>query len=79
MFEKVQAERRIGSGRVIADVLTKGSLRPELTVEDAADILWVLNDAGLYHLLVQRRGWTQDKFQSWLSASMRSELLAGAD
>ena len=79
VFEKIQAERRVGSGRVIADVLAKGALRPELTVEDAADILWVLNDAGLYHLLVQRRGWTRDKFQSWLSALMRTQLLAPMD
>ena len=79
VFEKVQTERRIGSERVIGDVVSKGPLRPELTVEIAADILWVLNDAGLYHLLVQRRGWTHDQFRAWLSASMRSQLLAQPD
>ena len=79
VFEKIQAERRIGSGRVIADLLAKAPLRPDLSIEEAADVLWVLNDAGLYHLLVQRRGWAQDQFRTWLSAAMRDQLLAPPD
>ena len=46
-----------------------------MTAEVAADLLWVLNDAGLYHLLVHQRGWPQEQFQTWLSASMRAQLL----
>ncbi len=76
VFEKIQEERRIGSGRVIADLLSKGPLQPGLPAEQAADILWTLNDAGLYHLLVQRRGWQHDQFRAWLSAAMRGQLLA---
>jgi AcrR family transcriptional regulator len=76
VFDKIQAERRVGSGRVIEDVQSKGPLRPGLTAEVAADLLWVLNDAGLYHLLVHQRGWPQEQFQTWLSASMRAQLLA---
>lgn len=75
VFDKIQAERRVGSGRVIEDVQSKGPLRPGLTAEVAADLLWVLNDAGLYHLLVHQRGWPQEQFQTWLSASMRAQLL----
>lgn len=75
VFDKIQAERRVGSGRVIEDVQSKGPLRPGLTGEVAADLLWVLNDAGLYHLLVHQRGWPQEQFQTWLSASMRAQLL----
>ena len=75
VFDKIQTERRVGSGRVIEDVQSKGPLRPGLTAEVAADLLWVLNDAGLYHLLVHQRGWPQEQFQTWLSASMRAQLL----
>lgn len=75
VFDKIQAERRVGSGRVIEDVQSKGPLRPGLTAEVAADLLWILNDAGLYHLLVHQRGWPQEQFQTWLSASMRAQLL----
>jgi AcrR family transcriptional regulator len=79
VFDRIQTERRVGAGRVINDVLAKGRLRPGLETEVAADLLWVLNDAGLYHLLVHRRGWTQDQFQTWLSASIRAQLLGTRD
>ena len=75
VFDKIQTERRVGSGRVIDDLQSKGSLRLGLTAEDAADLMWVLNDAGLYHLLVHQRGWPEERFQAWLAASMRAQLL----
>jgi AcrR family transcriptional regulator len=75
VFETIQTERRIGAAHVIDDVLAKGSLRPGLEPEVAADLLWVLVDAGLYHLLVQRRGWSQERFGTWLSETIRAQLL----
>jgi AcrR family transcriptional regulator len=79
VFEQIQSERRIGADHVIGDVLAKGRLRDGLNVEAAADLMWVLNDAGLYHLLVHRRGWDQGRFQAWLGATMRSQLLRSSD
>ena len=59
VFEAIVTERRIGAGNVVRDLLAKGAtLREGLDEEAAADILWVLIDAGLFHLLVHRRGWT---------------------
>jgi AcrR family transcriptional regulator len=75
VFEKIQAERRIGAGHVIDDVLAKGRLRPGLDREVAGDLMWVLNDAGLYHLLVHRRRWAPERFRTWLSGTMRDQLL----
>lgn len=75
VFEKIQSERRIGAGHVIGDVLAKGRLRDGLDPETAADLMWVLNDAGLYFLLVHRRAWPVDRFGRWLSATMRDQLL----
>ena len=58
VFEAIGAERRIGAGRVVGDLVAKGGrLRKGLDVEGAADVLWVLIDAGLFHLLVHQRGW----------------------
>jgi AcrR family transcriptional regulator len=75
VFEKIQSERRSGAAHVVADVLAKGSLRAGLEPDVAADLVWVLNDAGLYHLLVHRRGWTPERFGTWLSDTMRTQLL----
>jgi prophage antirepressor-like protein len=61
---------------VVRDLLAKGaSLRDGLDEEAAADVLWVLNDAGLYHLLVHRRGWTPERFATWVADAMQRELL----
>jgi AcrR family transcriptional regulator len=76
VFEAIGAERRIGAGNVVRDLMAKGGrLRHGLDPEAAADILWVLIDAGLFHLLVHRRGWTRDRFEAWLAESMQRQLL----
>jgi hypothetical protein len=76
VFEAIGTERRIGAGNVVRDLLAKGaSLRDGLDEEAAADVLWVLNDAGLYHLLVHRRGWTPERFATWVADAMQRELL----
>jgi AcrR family transcriptional regulator len=76
VFEAIGTERRIGAGRVIADLVAKGGrLRDGLDEDAAADVLWVLIDAGLFHLLVHRRGWTVERFGGWLAESIQRELL----
>jgi AcrR family transcriptional regulator len=76
VFEAIGTERRIGAGRVVGDLVGKGGrLREGLDVDAAADILWVLIDAGLFHLLVHRRGWSRERFQTWLAEAIQRELL----
>ena len=77
VFETIGTERRIGAGNVVMGLLAKGGrLRDDLDAEAAADILWVLIDAGLFHLLVHRRGWTPERFQAWLADTIQRQLLA---
>jgi AcrR family transcriptional regulator len=76
VFETIATERRIGAGHVVRDLLAKGAkLRKGLDVEAAADIVWVLIDAGLFHLLVHRRGWAPERFQAWLAESIQRQVL----
>ncbi len=75
VWEKILHERRIGADHVVADAASKGPLRPGLDLETAADVVWVLIDPGLNHLLVTRRGWTPERFRDWLAASLCRELL----
>jgi AcrR family transcriptional regulator len=70
-------QRRRGAANVISDLLSKGGrLRPGLDAERAADIVWVLNDPGLYGQLVLRRRWTEKRFQAWLAETLQRQLLA---
>jgi AcrR family transcriptional regulator len=76
VFEAIGTERRVGAGRVVGDLVSKGGrLRDGLDMEAAADILWVLIDAGLFHLLVHRRGWSRERFETWLAEAIQRELL----
>lgn len=75
VWEKIQHERRIGAAHVVADTAAKGSLRPGIDEEIAADVVWVLIDPGLHHMLVNGRGWPLERFGAWLAESLVHELL----
>ncbi|MDQ6682280.1 MAG: TetR/AcrR family transcriptional regulator [Chloroflexota bacterium] len=76
VWDKIQEERRIGATNVVAMTAAKGPMRPGIDHAAAADVVWVLIDAGLYHSLVKLRGWPADRFRDWLAAALAWELLA---
>jgi hypothetical protein len=61
---------------VVKMVREYGPLRKGLDDESAADIIWILNDPGLYHQLVLQRGWKPERFRAWVAGAMRTQLLA---
>ena len=75
LWHEHQAQRLIGAKRVVADLARKGRLRDGLAKGDAADLVWVLNDPGLYHHLVFLRGWSPARFSDWLAATLQEQLL----
>ena len=78
VWDKVRAERRIGARNVVRLVEKRSALRDGLDGEVAADIVFALNDPGLYHLLVGERGWRAEAFQAWLAETLAEQLLAPA-
>jgi AcrR family transcriptional regulator len=75
VWEAVAAERLGGARNVVAGVQARGGLREGLDPVAAADAVWVLNDPGLYNLLVNERGWASSAFRDWLSEALRSQLM----
>ena len=75
IWDKIQQERRIGAAHIVADTAAKGPLRDGIDEESAADVVWVLNDPGLYHLLVNIRGWPGERYGEWLAVALQHELL----
>jgi AcrR family transcriptional regulator len=68
--------QRIRGMRVMAQHLAdRGALKPGLTPLEAADILWLLNDPGVYHRLVIEQKWTPDRYQDWLADALISLLI----
>jgi AcrR family transcriptional regulator len=70
------ADRRAANMRTfVRDVRAAGGLRPGLSVEEAADVVWVTNSAELYTMLTVERGWSPAKYQRWLADTWSRLLL----
>jgi AcrR family transcriptional regulator len=50
-----------------ADLRATGELRPDLTDDEVADIVWSMNAAEYRALLVGERGWSAERFGAWLA------------
>jgi hypothetical protein len=44
--------------------------------EECRDILWSTTDGSLWHTLVEQRGWTDERYATWLGKLWVSSLLA---
>jgi hypothetical protein len=54
----------------------RGALRPGLDVDAGIDIAWTLCSLAVYDSLVLDRGWSDERYQSWLTDVLVRELLA---
>jgi AcrR family transcriptional regulator len=52
-----------------------GHLRPNLTVAEAADVLWAYSSPELYELLVLTRGWPPNRYGQFVADAMINALL----
>lgn len=58
------------------DLRSTGELREDLTDDEVADILWSMNAAEYWVLLVHERGWTPERFSRWIVDAWTRLLLA---
>lgn len=75
LWEDIQHERLIGAQHFVTMLAAKAPLRGDLTPEEAADIVWVHIDNGLYQRLVAERGWTRRRFEDWFARTLAVQLL----
>ncbi|TML79092.1 MAG: TetR family transcriptional regulator [Actinobacteria bacterium] len=75
LWRKINADRRRGADTIVADLRAREPLRDGLDESSAADIVWTLNDAVHYDMLVNRRGWSKERFEEWLAGALERELL----
>jgi AcrR family transcriptional regulator len=62
------AARRARNMRLFAqELVATGELRPGLDVQEVADVVWSMNSAEYYTLLVRERGWPPERFAQWLA------------
>lgn len=49
-----------------ADLTSTNALRPELTLDEVADIIWTMNSSEYYAMVVHERGWSPERYEAWL-------------
>jgi hypothetical protein len=75
IWDKNVEERRQGMTRFAADLAATGRLRPDQTVETAADVLWLAMDVRNYDWLVRRRGWPPEQIRRWYVDTVTGAIL----
>jgi AcrR family transcriptional regulator len=76
LWQEIAQRRAANMRRFAEDLASTNRLRHDLSIADAADILWSMNAPEYYLLLVQQRGWRIEQFERWLSDAWRRLLLA---
>lgn len=70
------SQRRATNMRVFAaELRSTGELRDDLSDDEVADIVWSMNAAEYWVLLVHERGWSPHRFAEWLTDAWTRLLL----
>ena len=72
---EISARRAANMRLFAADLRATGELRADLSDDEVADIVWSMNAAEYRALLVGERGWTPERFGSWLADAWTRILL----
>jgi AcrR family transcriptional regulator len=65
-------ERMIHNARNLA---AAGHLRPDITIEHAAEIMWTYSAPEVFELLVIQRGWTPESLGDFVAEALATHLL----
>ncbi|MGZ6296487.1 MAG: TetR/AcrR family transcriptional regulator [Candidatus Limnocylindrales bacterium] len=77
LWDEMEAWRLDGQGRFVRMLADRGALTPNLSVAVAIDIAWTLCSLAVYDLLVLDRGWSDERYQSWLTDALIRDLIGG--
>jgi AcrR family transcriptional regulator len=75
LAEEGRRQRLTGMRDLAGELARRNALPNGMTVDEAADVLWLFNDARAYHRLVTERGWMPDRFEQWLADSLLAMLI----
>ncbi|MGH9208112.1 MAG: TetR/AcrR family transcriptional regulator [Acidimicrobiales bacterium] len=75
VWDAMRKERRGGAAGFVGFVVAREALRAHIDRKRAGDVVWALNDPGLFYLLVHEMAWTPAQFRSWLAETLKAQLL----
>jgi len=76
LLDELTRQRQQGQGLVARALARRRALRPALGERAAGDIIHALVSPEVYRLLVVDRGWPPERYKTWLTETLVSQLLA---
>jgi AcrR family transcriptional regulator len=68
-------QREVGQARIAHALARADALHEGISESDAADIIYALMSPEIYRLLTNDRGWSADRYQTWLGETLIDQLL----
>jgi AcrR family transcriptional regulator len=76
-FRDAQDAQRLDGLRRLGELIEAGgALKPGLSPQRAADIIWTLGSRATFDALVGARGWSHGDYERWLAEMLQEALLA---
>jgi len=75
IWREISERRARNMKRFATELIETGDMRPGLTRDRVADVIWAMNGPELYTLLVNQRGWSDDELAVWLTDTWSRLLL----
>ncbi|HEX6394571.1 MAG TPA: helix-turn-helix domain-containing protein [Acidimicrobiales bacterium] len=76
LLAEIARQRHDGQERIARSLARSKALRPGMRERDAADVIHALASPEVYGLLVFDRGWSGERYETWLKAILIDQLLA---
>ncbi|MDP9075066.1 MAG: TetR/AcrR family transcriptional regulator, partial [Actinomycetota bacterium] len=67
VWQEINERRAANMRAFVLDLRHVGGLRADLSVGEAADVVWTLNSSEVFLLLTGDRGWSPGRFERWLA------------
>jgi AcrR family transcriptional regulator len=74
LLADIRRQRHAGQSRIVAELAKRDALDPDLTRAEAADVVYALMSPEVHRILSVERGWSPDRYESWLTRSLRTLL-----
>ena len=66
VWREISDRRAANMRHLVDDLRSAGGVRDDLTVDVAADTIWITNSPEVYLMLTVERGWSADAYEQWL-------------
>jgi AcrR family transcriptional regulator len=79
LLDALTQQRQQGQRMIARSLARAGALRPGMRERDAADIVHALLSPEIYRLTVVDRGWSGERYRTWLTQLLVDQLLSPQD